>query len=424
VARLRDYDAWLACKELVQTTVVGDRSVYLLRHDTDHAHCIRLTPLFERLVGTPGCEVRVGDDVEQSARLEAIMDEREITASPTPPSSPPDEPIWLKCLEGSLDVERARGFLLDIDGAFEGRQDDILLAEGSEAEVVYERLGFLSCATIQVHPDGVLLNLEGCRHEVLGRVRLFLDWLLENHALGEERRGPLGVVTDHLLPRVPTDPAWIRPRFESLADADDERAYSQLESREIRVVELGLDHLRQPSRARVAAALCRGSFLDDGELRPGPYLEELPREAYVTLALFTLANPELAAGATALKIDAAGGFGELPRELGRWTALERLELSVFEGATLPAPVLELTALKELVLDCWQLDTLPPELTRLKSLERLDLASTGVSFEALEQLVPILRELPRLAAIRVSWSPTSSQRATLSSKQGLPGVKIE
>ncbi len=60
----------------------------------------------------------------------------------------------------------------------------------------------------------------------------------------------------------------------------------------------------------------------------------------------------------------------LPPEIGKLTALEWLDLSENQLSTLPPEIGQLTALKELVLWGNQLSTLPPEIVKLTALEKL------------------------------------------------------
>jgi hypothetical protein len=248
-----------------------------------------------------------------------------------------------------------------------------------------------------------------------------LDWLLRRYILGEESLGPLGVVTDHVLPPASPPPDWHRPTFESLADDADKAAYGLLCSEELTSVERGLQHFRNPDRASIARAMARDTVFDDAEaqLQAGPDLEGLPLEPYVTLALATLAEPERCASRPGLRVECLDTLHELPRELGAWVGLERLTLINFIGRTLPDAVLRLTSLRELVLGAYELVTLPDDISRLTELRSLDLAGTAVSYDALLDAAPSLRKLAKLADVRVGWQVSPAQRAVLESARGLP-----
>lgn len=420
---LTSYEAWCDCRELQDAVVVGARELFLVNFASNHQRCAPVVPLLRELLRTTACSLRLSFMQETEADLDRIVATRVVSDTPEPPKSAVGEEIVLRPLESQFDIAAIRSYLLDFAHAFENGRHSIVLGSQASGEFA-ARHGLPYEPIIDLSPDCIRLTLV-CGEDGWGRARMFLDWLLARWPCSAMcdygAQWPFGVVTDHLLPRGPVEPTWRRPRFESVADESDQRAFEWLGDDGLATVERGLDHFRQPHRRDAVAALCRDCMLGE-ELESGAMLEDLPLSPYVALALFTIAWPSVVAAAERLEIDCKCVVSELPPELAMWKNLRTLTLCDGEFETLPGAVMELRSLQALSLrGCYELKTLPLSVSCLIELERLDVATTGIDFDGLRALVPALKQLPRLRAVVTGWSLTGIQQRELS--RALPSVAI-
>ena len=116
-----------------------------------------------------------------------------------------------------------------------------------------------------------------------------------------------------------------------------------------------------------------------------------------------------------LVLDQFGLTGAVPAEIGRLSALMRLDLFYNQLTSVPAEIGQLTSLRELTLDGNPLTSVPAEIGQLTSLEQLNLNSNQLTSLPVEiyqltslehlnlnsnQLTSVPAEIGQLASLRV------------------------